>query len=117
MNIKTWQERLIGLDRPTDFAERCAAIAEAGELRREVKRMSEALETTTDLNFAIDWLDRNRDRAHATDCRSREPNAQCSCGLHRVLSVLRQARNDAELGRRQREHTEAADECIRRIEG
>jgi hypothetical protein len=51
---------------------------------------------TTNLNFAIDWLERNRDRAHAADCRSREPSAQCSCGLHRVLSGLRQTQNDAE---------------------
>ena len=48
------------------------------------------------LNFAIDWLDRNRSRAHAADCRSRAPDARCSCGLHRVLSNIRAVRNTLE---------------------
>lgn len=34
-----------------------------------------------------------------------------------VLEQLRRMAKDAELGRRTREHTEAADACIRRMEG
>lgn len=46
------------------------------------------------LHYPIEWLDARRDRLHAEDCTAREPNARCSCGLHRVLSQLRQLRND-----------------------
>ena len=46
------------------------------------------------LHYPIEWLDTRRDRLHAEDCTAREPSAQCSCGLHRVLSQLRQLRND-----------------------
>ena len=48
MHIKTWHERLAGLNGPTDFAERCAAIAEAGDLRREVARLTGALTAAND---------------------------------------------------------------------
>jgi hypothetical protein len=37
-------------------------------------------------------------------------------GMVTVLEQLQRMAKDAELGRRQREHTEAADACIRRIE-
>lgn len=41
-HIQTWQERVAHLDKPTDFAERCAAISEANELRRELERLAAA---------------------------------------------------------------------------
>ena len=44
----------------------------------------------------IQWLDENRHRLHADNCTALEPSAQCSCGLHRVLSQLRQLKADLE---------------------
>jgi hypothetical protein len=61
-HIKTWRERVAHLDHPTDFAERCAAIEEAGELRAALfSAMKAAALATSDASLtdeqrgAIEW--------------------------------------------------------------
>lgn len=41
-HIKTWRERLAGLDKPTDFAEAQAAKHEAADLRRYIAELERA---------------------------------------------------------------------------
>jgi len=70
---------------------RAGKLACCGEVHFDMAQEDKGF---TGLNLPIAWLDRNRNRLHAEDCTALAPSAHCSCGLHRVLSQLRQLRND-----------------------
>lgn len=49
--------------------------------------------------WAVEWLTLRRARLHEPDCTFHRPSAQCSCGLHRVLSIIRDVDNGGALAR------------------
>ena len=53
--ITPWHESLASLDNPTDFAERCAAIGEAAELRRLIEEFIDdsGKETPIEISTAL----------------------------------------------------------------
>lgn len=60
-------------------------------------RLREALRLAGErVSGALAWIDARRQRLHAEDCSVHEPSAQCSCGLHRVLTDLRAVINSAD---------------------
>ena len=50
------------------------------------------------IQWCVEWLNLRRWQIHERDCTVHQPSAQCSCGLHRVLSILRMAATEYEPG-------------------